>query len=314
MNFQSQDPAQNQEQNSSISFRINRTNHGKNRSNTPPVEWARISPNKVIVATSEKAWLLEDTDENAPENSSTQYFTQSMEGAGSIETTRQLLDGAIAAAKYAINSDVRPPALTATRWVWRLAGLYHLTYHNPKLMNKAVQIFAVQKRFCLAQWAKQKVKEEIGHEKLALKDIKALGYVPEAVVKELVPPAAKVLIDYFARSVQDPDPIDSVGYTYAMERFALGIDKKHIQMVQELLMLDTSATKCLSVHSNVGADVEHVEETIQMIANLSAAERLRITRACYETALLCFTPSAENYITDKEIQQTLEPLKLQKSI
>ena len=156
MNFQSKDPAQNQEQNSSISFHINRTSHGENRSNTPPVEWARISPNKVIVATSEKAWLLEDTDKNAPENSSTQYFTQSMEGAGSIETTRQLLDGAIAAAKYAVNSDVRPPALTATRWVWRLAGLYHLTHPVPKLLQEAARRFALKGHSRLAEWATEK--------------------------------------------------------------------------------------------------------------------------------------------------------------
>ncbi len=313
MNFQSQDPAQNQEQNSSISFRINRTNHGKNRSNTPPVEWARISPNKVIVATSEKAWLLEDTDENAPENSSTQYFTQSMEGAGSIETTRQLLDGAIAAAKYAVNSDVRPPALTATRWVWRLAGLYHLCHFTPQLLHQASQQFALKNRFILAEWAAEKAKEETGHDLLALRDIQSLGYNAEAVVEELFPPAAQVLMDYFTRSVQDEDPIDCVGYSYTMERLSLGVDEKYIQKVKALLPLNINATRCLCIHSSVGADIDHVEEAIQMIAGLTSQERIRVARACYETSLFCFSPPRKGYLSDKALKSKLHPLEIAKS-
>ena len=310
MNFQSNDPAQNQEQNSSISFRINRTNRGENRSNTFPVEWARISPNKVIVATSEKAWLLEDTDENAPDNSSTQYFTQSMEGAGSIATTRQLLDGAIAAAKYAVNSDVRPPALTATRWVWRLAGDYHLCFPTVRLMKKAAKYFAASKRWNLSEWALQRAKEEAGHDLLALRDIKSMGYDAKAVVKELVPPAAVRLTNYFTRSVQDDDPIDCVGYSYTMERIGLGIDEKYIQEVEMLLPKNTNATRCRRVHSSVGADAQHTEETLEMVSRLTSSERIRIARACYEVALICFSPLKEQYIKDEEIQQILELLSV----
>ena len=310
MNFQSQDPAQNQEQNSSISFRINRTNHGENRSNTPPVEWARISPNKVIVATSEKAWLLEDTDENAPENSSTQYFTQSMEGAGSIETTRQLLDGAIAAAKYAVNSDVRPPALTATRWVWRLASFYHLCHAYPPLIREAAQGFNSANCKILTQWAMQKANEEVDHDLLALQDIKSLGYDAKVVVEALVPPAANILIDYLTRSVQDENPIDCVGYSYTMERLALGVDEEYIQKIENLLPQNVHATRCLRTHSSIGADAKHVEETVEMITGLTSQERVRIVRACYETALICFSPANKGYMTDEILQPILNPLKL----
>ena len=314
MNFKSNDPANHQEQNSSISFRINRTTHNENRSDTPVVEWARISPNKVIVATSEKAWLLEDTDQSAPENSTTQYFTQSMEGAGSIETTRQLLDGAIAAAKYTVNSDIRPPALTATRWVWRLAGAYHLCNAYPPLIREAAQGFNSKNCKVLAQWAMQKAKEETGHDLLALRDIKALEYNAEAVVKKLISPGANVLIDYLTRSVQDKNPIDCVGYSYTMERLALGIDEEYIQKVEALLPPNVNATRCLRTHSSVGADAEHVEETVAMIAGLNSQERVRIVRACYETALMTFSPAHNGYMTDEKLQPILDPLKLDQSI
>ena len=172
------------------------------------IEWAQIAPGKVIVATEDRSWLYQPRTES-------DRFSQPMEGAGSIATTRKLLDGAIGSAKYAVNSDVRPPALTATRWVWRLAGSYYLTHSVPQLLEEASQKFASKGHSMLAQWAKEKAMEETGHDLLALRDLQALGYDAEAVVKELVPPAAVALINYFTRSVQDVDPSDSVSYSKA---------------------------------------------------------------------------------------------------
>ena len=270
-------------------------------------EWAQIAPGKVIVATENRAWLYQPRSKD-------DRFTQPMKCAGSILTTRKLLDGAIAAAKYAVNSNVRPPALTATRWVWRLAGAYHLTHPVPQLLEEAFQRFALTDRFILAQWAREKAREETGHDLLALRDIHALGYDSEAVVEILVPSAAVALIDYFTRSTQDNDPIDCVGYSYTMERMAMGVGEEYIQKVEKLLPPSTHATRCLRVHSSVGADAEHIEETVEMIAELTAKERVRIARACYETALMCFSPPQKGYITDELLRSILNPLKLDKTL
>ena len=267
-----------------------------------PAEWAQIAPDKIVVATENRTWLYRPRSE---EN----RFTKPMKGAGSIATTRKLLDGAIAAAKYTINSNVRPPALTATRWVWRLAGSYHLAFPVPQLMKDAAKGFAANNRELLTEWALEKAEEEKGHDLLALKDIQSLGYDAKAVVEKLVPPAAVALMDYFTRSAQADDPIDSVGYTYTMERFSLGIGEEYIHKVENLLPPKTNATRCLRVHSSVGADANHVDENVSMIAQLTSAERCRIARACYETALMCFSPATEGYISDEELQQILEPLK-----
>ncbi|MBD2534277.1 hypothetical protein H6G97_34055, partial [Nostoc flagelliforme FACHB-838] len=37
------------------------------------------------------------------------------------------------------------------------------------------------------------------------------------------------------------------------------------------------ATRCLRVHSGVGSDVEHVEETVALVAALTPEERTRVT-------------------------------------
>lgn len=233
-----------------------------------------------------------------------------MSHAERMAETQKLLDRAIADAWYTVKSDRRPPKLTRTRWVWRLTGLYHLCHSTTRLMEEAAQGFASANRKSLAQWATEKAREEAGHDQLALLDIRSMGYKAEAVVEALVPPAAKALMDHFTRSVRDSDPIDCVGYSYTGERLAICRGVEYIQMVESLLPPDTNATRCLRVHSAVGSDVEHVEETIEMIAELSDDERVRVARACYKAALLRFSPPKEHYISDEEIQNVLKPLVL----
>ncbi|MEH1864326.1 MAG: hypothetical protein V7K69_04670 [Nostoc sp.] len=232
-----------------------------------------------------------------------------MSHAERMAETQKLLDRAIADAWYTVKSDRRPPKLTPTRWVWRLAGLYHLCHPTPRLMEEAAQGFASVNRKSLAQWAAQKAREEAGHDQLALLDIQSMGYKAEAVVEVLVPPAAKALVDHFTQSVRDSDPIDCVGYSYTGERLAICRGVEYIQMVEALLPPRTNATRCLRVHSAVGTDVEHVKETIEMIAGLTPEERVRVSRACYKAALLRFSPPKERYISDEEIQNVLKPLE-----
>lgn len=269
----------------------------------PATEWAQIAPGKVVVAIAERAWLYHPISRE-------DRFSQPMSCPGHIATTRKLLDIAIAVAQQAIKSDLRPPNLTPTRWIWRLASAYHLTSRVPELMKNAAKSFAANGHSDLEAWALEKAESEKDHDRLALLDIQSLGYDAEAVVKELVPPAAMALMDYFTRSAQDSNPIDCVGYAYTMERLSLGIGEDYIQKVEGLLPNNVKATRCLRVHSSIGADAEHVDENVLVIAKLDSAERTRIARACYETALICFSPPPVDYISDQELERILQPLKL----
>jgi pyrroloquinoline quinone (PQQ) biosynthesis protein C len=267
------------------------------------IEWVRIAPDKVVVATADRVWLYRPS---SGDNSN--FLAQPRSGASSVATTQKLLDTSIVLAKRAILSSHRPPALNPTRWIWHLAGQYHLTHFTPQLMQKAAQIFAAAGRYSLAQWATQKAIEERGHDRLALLDIQSLGYKAEAVVEALVPLSAEVLLDYFTRSVESSDPISCVGYSYTLERLALAISEEYIQAVETLLPLGTNATRCLRVHSGVGSDVEHVEETVELIAALTPEERTCVAIACYETALLYFSSPQRGYPSDEKLQQILRPL------
>ncbi|MCX7596862.1 MAG: hypothetical protein N2235_24590, partial [Fischerella sp.] len=174
-------------------------------------ESACFVADEVVENTVKRTWVHRPPAENS------NTFLQKKVGAdSSVAKTRKLLDGAIALAWYTVKSDRRPPppALTRTRWVWRLAGSYHLCHSTPRLMEQAAQRFAASGRKSLAQWAALKAREEAGYDRLALLDIQSMGYDAEAVVKVLVPPAAKTLVDYFTQSVQATDPIGCVGSSY----------------------------------------------------------------------------------------------------
>jgi hypothetical protein len=270
------------------------------------IEWARVAPDKVVVATAERTWLHQLSSEQSDDP-----FARPTDSAGSIATTKKLLDGAIASAKGAVSSSVKPPAFTPAQWVWQLVGAYHMTNSYPPLIEEAKRRFEKMGRKNLSQWAAQKAREERGHEQLALLDIKSMGYRSQAVVEALIiPPGAVALVNYLTQSVQETDPIGCVGYSYTIERIATGIKEKHIQSVEAALPLGIHATRCLRTHSSVGADVEHVEETVAMVAGLAPDERVRVATACYETALLYFNSPNEDYISEEELQHVLRPLEL----
>ncbi|MCP6758259.1 MAG: hypothetical protein NHB32_05645 [Fischerella sp. CENA71] len=269
------------------------------------IEWARVAPDKVVVATAERAWLHRPSSEESDDP-----FTRPMVSGGSIATTQKLLDGAIAAAKSAVSSRVKSPAFTNVHWVWCLAASYHLTHSYMPLLEEAVQRFEKMGRKNLSQWAAQKIREERGHDQLALLDIKSMGYKAEAVVEALIPPSTVVLVNYFTQSLQALNPIGGIGYAYTMERIATGIKEKYIQSVEAMLPPGIRATRCLRAHSSVGADVKHVEETIEVIAELPSEERVRVAKTCYETALLYFKSPNEDYISQEELQHVLRPLEL----
>jgi hypothetical protein len=256
-----------------------------------------LDPDKVVVERNNHTWV------HSPD-------AQKMIDADTLAKTRKLLNNAIVSAWHAVKTERRPPALTPTRWVWRLAGFYHLCHSTPQLMESAQERFALANRQNLAQWAAQKGREEVGHDLLALRDIQSMGYKAEAVVEALFPPAAKTLLHYFTQSVQDSDPIDCVGYSYTSERLGICVGEGYIQSVEAMLPQGIKATRCLRAHSAASSEVEHVKETLEMIATLTPQERDRVAKACYQAALLRFSPPQEAYISDEEIENELKLLKL----
>lgn len=268
---------------------------------TIAIEWAEVAPGRVVVATADRAWVHAPVFTGQPDP-----FAIAMDGPGSLATTRRLLDGAIGAAGRGAPRPAVGPALTPARWAWRLAGYYRTTHATPLLMAAAAERFAAAGRDALAAWARDKVREETGHDRLALRDLAALGYDSDRLVEHLAPPTAAALVRYFeARVREDDDPIGCVGYAYALERLALERGADDIAAVEAMLPPGVVATRCLRVHSATGSDAAHVEDIVRLVAGLAAPERARVARACYETAAIYCTPPAGGFITEEALVASL---------
>ena len=278
------------------------------------MEWAEVAPGCIVVATVDRIWLHTPVFSGQPD-----LFALPMEGPGSEATTRRLLDGAVGAAgrqkppqaqAQQTQASQGTPPLTPARWAWRLAGYYQTTHATPRLMAAAAERFVVAGRDTLAAWAHGKVRDEAGHDRLALRDLDALGYDAARVVDALVPPTAAALVRYFeARVLEDDDPIGCVGYAYALERLALERGAADIAAVEAILPRGVVATRCLRVHSAAGSDAAHVDETVRLVSQLTAGERTRVARACYETAIIYCTPPANGFITEEALAQRLSALE-----
>src|SRR4051812_46352015 len=180
------------------------------------LEWLEISPELTLVATATQAFL------HAPPGFGATPFRAPMNGNGSPETTRWLLEGAIAAAGRAFSAQQRrtsPDApsnepLTASHWAYRLAGYFHTTHATRILLPMVAQRFAATGRKALARWATLKNEDEAGHDQLALRDLSELGYRAQALVSAFVPPRAAAWVALFEQLAHADDPVGCVGYAH----------------------------------------------------------------------------------------------------
>jgi hypothetical protein len=247
-------------------------------------EWVQLDDHAIVVATAAGACLHRPAEFGVADP-----FLEPMRKSGTSATTRALLDGVIAVAQRAAPA-TPVPAMSLARWAWRLAGYYHTTHATPILMAEAARRFAALGRPELAAYASGKVADEGGHDELALRDLRALGLVAEAVVERWIPPTAAALVDYFTRLAHADFPLGVLGYAYALERLALAADRDYVAKVEAVLPAGVYATRCLRVHSALGADAGHTDDLISVAAGLPATERIHIARACHATAKLCCAP------------------------
>lgn len=249
----------------------------------PDIEWVSLPGGRVVVATAQDAWVHRPRFGDPWGD-----LTRPMTGPGSADTTRRLLDGALAAA--ATRRGPPTPPADADAWVFRLISLYVTTRATPPRMARVAERFEAEGREALAAWARGKVIDEHGHDTLALRDLAALGYDAEALVAAVQPRRAAAVVACFDRLVEAPDPIGTLGYAYALERLAANRTRAYVDGVQAMLG-DVRATRCLRVHSAAGSDVDHVDDLVDAVAPRTAEERRRVALACHETARILFDPA-----------------------
>jgi pyrroloquinoline quinone (PQQ) biosynthesis protein C len=250
-------------------------------------EWASVGGDTVIIARdAREVWFhsLSGMDRDAP--GVALPFSKPMTCKGAPGSTVGLLDGAIRLGfeQSGVRPTNRQPNLI--RYIYGLIGAYYTSKDTPRNLLRAAERFKDIGRPEVTVYLEMRAREEAGHERLVLKDLRALGLPAEQLVANLIPVGIKPLCDLFEYFCFQDYPIDSVGYSYCLERIAASKPKAEIDAVQGLVPEGIDITRFLRSHSSLGSEVAHVEETIEFVSQLPADDRTRVVQATYQSASL----------------------------
>jgi hypothetical protein len=213
-------------------------------------------------------------------------FAMPMTGVGSAGSTVGLLDGAINLGFVGIEKRLARPEPTVAAYIVALVGAYHTSVDTPRNLRRAANRFNELGRPEVAAYLEERAREETGHDRLALKDLRALGVPGERLVANFIPEGIKPLCKRFDGLCAEDYPIGSIGYSYCLERIAALKQEADIARVRTLCPEGVDATRFLRSHSSLGSEASHVAETIEFVATLPASDRIKVVQETYESSLL----------------------------
>ena len=209
-----------------------------------------------------------------------------MTGVGSAGSTVGLLDGAINLGFAGIEKRLARPDPTVAGYIVALVGAYHTSVDTPRNLRRAAGRFNELGRPEVAAYLEERAREETGHDRLALKDLRALGVPGERLVANFIPEGIKPLCKRFDDLCAEDYPIGCIGYSYCLERIAALKQETDIERVRALCPDGIDATRFLRSHSSLGSEASHVAETIEFVASLPAKDRIKVVQETYKSSLI----------------------------
>jgi hypothetical protein len=264
---------------------------------TEPVN---VAPGQWIIANENGTFRVSTT---GPQTETANGLPQTYRSA---RTVRALLNGALYAVFGGRGRQGRRQPTSLTRLVYMLAGSYH-HLQTPSRLARAAATFKDLKRDDIAAFLQLKVREESGHDRLALRDLDALGLPGQEIANTLRPPVSIRLLELLDSYSRRSYPMAVLGYTYCMERLAILYGDEDIDAYQALCPSGVDATRCLRVHSGVGADDEHVDELVDFVTTLDKSDISLVAAATCETAsVMVDALLADAATTDADIAAHLQ--------
>lgn len=242
-------------------------------------EWVSVSEDLAIVSRETgEFWFLDLHEDLIP-------FTRPMTRNGARGSTAGLLSGAVALGFAREGDDVKRGTISLPKYVLDLIGSYHISRRTPNHFSRAAGRFRELRRPDIATYLETHGREETGHDRLVLKDLRALGLPAERIVANFVPEGMQPLCELFDRLCAAEYPVGCIGYCYCFESTAALKQKSEVEALEALCPEGIDASRFLRTHSGLGSELAHVEELIDFIASLPASDRIEIVKAAYETAL-----------------------------
>jgi hypothetical protein len=243
-------------------------------------EWVAL-PNDVAIVSRETGeyWFLDLTGQP-----NITPFAAPMTGAGTRGSTGGLLNGAVALG-FAGHDGETQGALSLPRYVFDLVFSYHNAHRAPGHFREAAKRFRELDRPEISSYLETHAREETGHDRLVIKDLRALGLPAERIVANLLPEAMRPLCDLFDEFASSDYPIGCIGYSYCFESLAAFKGKPEVDAFASVCPPGVDALRFSRTHSCLGSEAGHAEDIVDFVAGLPAHDRSEIVKATYGTAL-----------------------------
>ena len=266
-------------------------------------EWV-VVPDDIAIVSRETGeyWSIDLTDR--PDIGP---FAVPMAGKGTRRSTGALLNGAVSLGFARYDGEFEPSALSLPKFVFDLIFSYHNAHRAPGHFRKAARRFRELDRHDISSYLETHAREETGHDRLVLKDLRALGLPAEQIVANLVPAGMRPLCDLFDEFAHSDYPIGCIGYSYCFEYIAAFKGKPEVDAFAALCPPGIDALRFSRTHSCLGSEAGHVEDIVDFVAGLPASDRSEIVKATYRTALkLAEGARCEERLSDAQICAEIE--------
>jgi thiaminase len=161
-----------------------------------------------------------------------------------------------------------------------LFQIYHYTRHNS--MNQAAAAF-VEAPEQLLKFVYRHAAEELGHERMVLHDLRALGAFGDGDVIPPPNPATEALIGYLYFVALRYGPIPRLGYSFWAEG-SYGHFGEMLAKTKRDLSLESKHMTFFSSHAQ--ADTEHMEQVTEAVQRfVQTPEQQRLVKAVARTTL-----------------------------
>lgn len=151
--------------------------------------------------------------------------------------------------------------LTLDHYAAFLAEEYHNTTLNPKTMALFIARLGIDYHRCAAMLLKHAA-HEMGHNEMALSDLKVLGRDADAVRKGRALPATEALAAFVVFETEHRNPLTFLGYLYHMEAISLKLAGGGSDILARM-GIPESALTFLREHAD--ADVGHMKMNDQYL-------------------------------------------------
>lgn len=194
-----------------------------------------------------------------------------------------------------------------------LREIYHYAKEDPQIQALATVYFRGEDRATVKMFFKHAT-SEIGHDQLALEDLRSLGEDPAMVPYSFPLPATMALTAYPFYQINYLNPIGYLGYLYFLEfmpthagqryaeaLLAAGIPPNALGFLQEHMTVDVAHNKLME---------EYLQRLVRTDSDLSAvAYAIRVTGRLYADMLMGAIRQA-----DQPVDYGLNPMELARAI